>query len=147
MAKRDVIWVFLCNKETQDEVLRRGLVGTTRFDWRRDMKDIRKGARVVVYDYDEGIFIGPFECALVNDGSTLISIAFGGAYPAQAKIKWVGVQKRVKLRDALQVVSIDELFRPDGDKPLPRITGHVAEQFAGLFGFDSLEPSAGVSQQ
>jgi hypothetical protein len=138
----DPIYIFLCNKHTRDEVLKKRLVGTTRIDWHRDMEGIRIGHRVLVYDYDRFEFLGPFEVSAVDEGRPIDRTAWGGKFPCQARLKPVGEERHISIESACKRVGRDQLMRSSSSMPRSLVGDPACNELADLFGFPETADTA-----
>jgi hypothetical protein len=134
----DPIYIFLCSRSTREEVLEKSLVGTTAKDWNRDMRQVRRGSRVLVYDYDKLEFLGPFAVSEVRGGRSLDPSAWGGRFPFQARIRSVGNLRAMPIADVLAQVDSGDLMRPSGTKPKSVGRNQAGSDLAELFDFSEL---------
>ena len=78
-------WVFFCNNQTQEENLRRGVVGTYADNLPR-FQDLRAGDPVLLYNYHTRQLVAHFtatsETRIVDD-----SDPWSRKYPAQVSVK------------------------------------------------------------
>ncbi len=140
----DRVFIFLCNKHTRQEVLRRMLVGTTAKDWHQYFKELSVGACVLVYDFDAFEFVGPFRAAEHKGGKSIDASAWGGKFPAQARIECAGITKCVALQEVANRVGNTIILRPGSDKPHASVGGDTATKLLEMFGFVSLNTSPAI---
>lgn len=134
MVNDNRIYIFLCDRDTRDEVLAKQLVGTTFEDWNRDMTSLGVGHPVLIYDYDKYEFLGPFEIMELQRGRPFDRGAWGGKYPAQARVRLVGHQQCVSLSEILKRIHPLDLMRSSGEKPRAFVTGSAADNLREFFG-------------
>lgn len=103
-----IVYVFLSSADTHDEVLEKGLVGTTWDEWNRSFRDLPVNGNVLVYNYDTGYFHGPFGVVEHHNGGSLDRSAFRSRFPCQARIRPIGAIVSVSADDVeRQAVPID----------------------------------------
>ncbi|MCK4318895.1 hypothetical protein KAW53_09040 [Candidatus Bathyarchaeota archaeon] len=99
-------YLFFCNDLTQDECLRKRLFGNSQRHWDQ-VKKIRAGTPLFLYNLDTGCLLGPFKAAS-KPRIHLDPYAFiesGRSYPAQVEVTWTRIHSLEKAHRILPFLS------------------------------------------
>jgi hypothetical protein len=119
-------YIFLCSDATEDECLKRKLLGGTS-SYLKYVKDLRTGDFLYLYNFNSKRLHGPFVAVGVA-GTELVPLAWGGQYPVQVKFRIP--HKRLPLsRDHLMGLL---KFNKKGF-PSPKVDGAQIKQLQELF--------------
>ncbi len=111
------------------------LVGTRPEDWRRDFSSINENDRVLVYDFDQYEFFGPFRITKHKHGRPFEQDAWSGKFPSQARIESVGTTKSIGLQQISDEIGHSRVMRPGSSMPHAFVDGDSAANLSDLFGF------------
>jgi hypothetical protein len=101
-----VSYLFFCNNLTQDECLRKRLFGNSQRHWDQ-VRRIRPGTTLFLYNLDTGRLYGPFQTAS-KPRMYLDPYAFlesGRSYPAQVEVTWTRIGTVEKAHTVLPFLS------------------------------------------
>jgi hypothetical protein len=101
-----VSYLFFCTKSTMDECLSKRLFGNSQRHWDQ-VRKIRPGATLFLYNLDTGCLHGPFKAAS-KPRMHLDPYAFldsGRSYPAQVEVTWTRIGKVEKAHTVLPFLS------------------------------------------
>lgn len=84
-----MFWKFVCRSETESECFQRGLFGSIIKFW-DDVKEIKKGDVLFLYNIDTDVLFGPF-IAATDGGLDIDHEAWGGRFQAQVRVEWKAI--------------------------------------------------------